>query len=468
MAGPRPAPVRDFTSGPVVGPLLAFAAPILANNVLLVLYNLVNAFWIGRLGADALAAVALGSVVFLLLLSFSWGLSSAATALTAQYFGAGLRDRLGRVTANLVLLYGVLSTAAAAATAAAHDPLLRALGTPPAVWSDAALYLRINLLALPFAYLFILVGAVLRGVGDSVTPLRVGALTNLLNVVLDPVLIYGPGPLPGLGVAGAAWATVASRALAAAWGLWLLQQPGRPTRARRGDWRPDPALMRTALRLGVPAGSANLVNSLGSTLLLRLVTPYGPEAVAAHGIGLRIDSVAVMPSVAMGLAAGSWVGQNLGAGKPERARTGARTALAVTFAAMLAVGLAAAAAAPRIVAAFTPDPAVRALGSTYLRILGLSWAFFAVQVTVSQTLRGAGDVVANLALAAGNHLLLRVPLALAFSRLAGGGAVGVWWGMLCGDILAAAAAYAYFRLGRWHRHRLVPAGEPASATAPGP
>ncbi|HEX6987989.1 MAG TPA: MATE family efflux transporter [Bacillota bacterium] len=448
--------MRDFTRGPILVPLLAFAGPTIAGNLLQISYNLVDTLWIGRLGGDALAAVSVSLLLFTLLFSFSWGLSSSGTAMVSQYFGAGQRQHLGRVSANLLLLFLVVSTAAAATMLLGRTTVLDWLATPPEIQADAALYLGINLLGLPAFYLFVVINALLRGVGDSVSPLKISVVGNVLNFILDPLLIFGLGPVPGLGVAGAAWATVLARALAVAWGLYLLQRPENPTRVGRGDLRIDPGLLITAVRVGVPAGAANLINSLGGVLLVRFVTPFGPDPVAAHGVGLRIESVAVLPAVAMGMASGAWAGQNIGAGQPDRAMRGSVAAMAVTFGGLVVIGRIAAWAAPGLVGVFAPgEPGVIAFGTRYLEILSLSWPFFGAVVVVSQTLRGAGDTLTNLALAAINLLLLRLPLAYLFSTAMGLGAVGVWWGMTASDLGMGVVAFIYLRSGRWLRHGLV-------------
>lgn len=448
--------MRDFTRGPILAPLLAFAGPTIAGNLLQISYNLVDTLWIGRLGGDALAAVSVSLLLFTLLFSFSWGLSSSGTALVSQYFGAGRRQDLGRVSANLLLLFVAVSTVAAAAMLVGRTTVLGWLATPPEVEADAALYLGINLLGLPAFYLFVVINALLRGVGDSVSPLKISVVANVLNFILDPLLIFGWGPVPAMGVAGAAWATVVARYLAVIWGLYLLQQPENPTRVGPGHWRIDLPLLATAIRVGVPAGAANLVNSLGGVLLVRFVTPFGPDPVAAHGVGLRIESVAVLPAVAMGMAAGAWAGQNIGAGQPERAMRGSLAAVAVTFGGLLVLGRTAAWAAPHLIGVFAPgEPGVIAFGTRYLEILSLSWPFFGTVVVVSQTLRGAGDTLTNLLLATVNLLLLRLPLAYVFSTLMDLGAAGVWWGLTASDMGMAVLAFTYLRTGRWLRHGLV-------------
>lgn len=457
--------MRDFTQGPMLRPLLTFALPIIGANFLQTFYNLVDTFWVGRLGEEALAAVGLGSVIYHVLLSLSWGFSASATALVAQHFGAGHRRTLGRISANMIMLFIGFASLVAALVYGIRMPLLRLLGAPAALEADAALYLAINLAALPVAYTVTVLGAILRGVGDSVSPMKVVVLGNLINVVLDPILIFGVGPLPALGIAGAAWATVLSRLIAAAAGVMMLQRVSNPTRIGRGQWLLDLRLIGTALRIGSPAGMANLLNSLGGSLLLRLVTPFGTAAVAAHSVGVRLESLAVMPAVALGQAASNWVGQNLGAAQRERAFRGAHAVIAVAFLTLAVLGGGAYAAAPHLVAVFAPgERDVIAYGTVYLHILAPAWSLFGTQIVISNTLRGAGDTVANLVLSSVNLFLFRYPAAYVFSHLFGQGAPGVWRGILAGDFLIAAVAYAYFRSRRWMEKAVVT----ARTGAPGP
>lgn len=460
--------MRDFTRGPVLRPLLTFALPIIGANFLQTFYNLVDTFWVGRLGEEALAAVGLGSVIYHVLLSLSWGFSASATALVAQHFGAGHRRQLGRISANMITLFVAFAAAVAAVVYGLRLPLLRLLGAPPTLEADAALYLAINLVALPLAYSVTVLGAILRGVGDSVSPMKMVAVGNVVNVVLDPILIFGVGPMPALGIAGAAWATVASRLVAVSLGIAMLQRVSNPTRIGRGQWRLDLRLVGTAVRIGSPAGMANLLNSVGGSLLLRLVAPFGTAAVAAHSVGVRLESLAVMPAVALGQAASNWVGQNLGAAQRERAFRGAHAVIAVAFITLGVLGGGAYAAAPHLVAAFAPGEwDVIAYGTVYLHILAPGWSLFGTQIVISNTLRGAGDTVANLALSSVNLFLFRYPAAYILSHVLGRGAPGVWWGILAGDFLIAAVAYGYFRSRRWMERAVVTAGEPGPGSRSG-
>lgn len=460
--------IRDFTKGPIVRPLLLFALPIIAANLLQTFYNLVDTFWVGRLGGEALAAVGVGSVLYMFILSFSWGFSASATALVSQYFGAGQRDELGKISANMIVLYTTFSTIAAAIMFIYREPLLVFLGAGPEFLDEASLYLGINLLGTPVAYMFTLLGAILRGVGDSVTPLKVVALGNGINVALDPILIFGLGPIPAMGVAGAAWATVASRLIAVIWGLTFLQAADNPTRVSRGDWQLDYRLIGTATKVGTPAGAANLLNTLGGSLLLRLVSPFGTAAMAAHTVGIRIASLATMPAVALGMGASNWVGQNLGADQRERAFHGAHVTVGVTFGMLLLVGLLLFLPAQWVVAVFAPgETDVIGFGGDFIKILAFSWAFFGTQIVVSQILRGAGDTWVNLALSGANLLLFRYPAAFIVSRYMDQ-AQGVWWGIFIGDVLISAVAYTYFRGRRWMDRAIVKSGKGKGQDGPSP
>jgi len=447
--------VSDLTRGPILPNLLAFALPIFVATSLQTVYTIVDALWVAQLGARAIGAVSVSYVVIFIMLSVAWGTTAAVTALVAQYFGARRRDMVTRSIGNGILLIGGIALALTGLVLALHGPILRALGTPPELYPDAAVYLVISTVGMPFMYAFTIVGAAMRGVGDSVTPMKLGLISNGFNVLADPVLIFGLGPFPRLEVAGAAWATLLAKALAALWGLWLLQRR-EVTRVRREDFLPDRGIIRNLLKIALPAGLTSLVQSGANSVVMGLVTPWGTVAVAAHGIGLRVDSLLVMPAVAMGLAAAPMVGQNLGAGLAERAYVAGRVALRVIFVLLTALGGIMALAGPWLVWPFARhDPAVVQTGALYFAIQGFFYGLFGVLLVLNHMLRGAGDATATLVLSFISQWVFRLPLAWVFAFGLGWGVAGVWWGIVGSYLLGGAVGIGYFRSRRWMQKAVV-------------
>lgn len=459
--------MRDLTRGDILRSLIAFTIPVFVATSLQTVYNIVDALWVAQLGAEAIAAVSVSYVIVIVLLSVSWGTTSAVTAIVSQSFGAGDRDRVARAGANALLLIGGLAVVLGAVVAAANRIILTWLGTPAEVLDAASVYLVISALTMPFMYAGVITQAALRGVGDSVSPMTIGVVANALNLVLDPLLIFGWAGFPRLEVAGAAWATLIARGVAAAWGIGVMQRR-EVTRMRLRDFRPDGEIVRPMVRIGVPSGVTSLVQSMANSVVMGLVTPFGTPAVAAHGIGQRVDLLLVMPAVAMGLSAAPMIGQSLGAGRTERAYAAGKLALYLIFGFLTTIGALTFLFAPWIVWPFAPrDPEIVRVAALYFRIQGLFYGFLGILLVMNHMLRGAGDAWASLVLSVASLWVLRIPAASFFANTLGLGVAGVWWGIDVSLVVGSAAAMLYYRSRRWMRWTVVRRQAGAGAAARG-
>ena len=325
------------------------------------------------------------------------------------------------------------------------EPTLRLMGAEADVLPLAADYLEISFLGLAFVYGYFVFQALLRGVGDVKTPLFVVLGTVLLNFGLDPLFILGGGPVPALGVAGAAAATVVTQGIATVVGAWLLLSGRRPIRLNLRDLRPEAALARRIARLGFPASVEQSTRALGLTVMTTLVAGFGSEAVAAYGIGTRIFSFVLIPALGLAMATSTVVGQNVGAGQRPRARQTAAVGAWIAFGALSVAGLLAFVWAEPLVAAFVPnEPTVIATGTRFLRIMALSWGFIGVQQVIGGAFSGAGRTFVSMLLALIALWVLRFPLAFVLSQRAGLALDGIWWSFPVSNVAAAALAVAWF------------------------
>lgn len=460
--------MKDLTQGDIFRNLITFSLPLFIANLLQTTYNIVDTIWVGRLGSTSLAAVSMSFVIVFVVFSVVMGITAATAALVAQHFGARKREMAPVISANSFTFATMVSLLLTTLLLFTNRHVLTFLGTPEEAMPEAVAYLNIILLGMPLMYGFFVVASILRGAGDSVTPMKFMIATNLLNLVADPLLIFGIGPLPALGVVGAAWATVLSRGFALIWGLVHMQKVAS-LRMSWSHFRPNWDLVARLSRIGFPAAVGGILTSLAATALIALVAPFGTVPVAAHGIGLRIDSLIIMPAVALGMGAAVVIGQNLGAGERERAYSGGLLAQKLITASMTVVGILLFLGAPWVVAVFSPGQhEVIAMGTTYLRIISLSYGFFGLIITTLRTLEGAGDTVATMTLTFIVLWIFRLPLAYYLSRGRGLGAPGVWSGVLAGNLLGGMAMHGYFRL-RWWMNRVVvrrvPGPPPAAETA---
>jgi putative MATE family efflux protein len=462
-----------MTTGAIAPKLVRLAWPLVAGNLLQTVYNLADMFWVGRVDSEAVAAVSLMFPTAWLFISTAMGVTAAAVALVSQHVGAGDERQAERVTAQTVLLALAVSVVLAAAGYAGRHPLLAVIGAEGVVYTKALAYIEVIFLSLPFTFLFFAFRAVLRAAGDTKTAMWLVVASAGVNVVLDPFLILGWAGVPALGTQGAAVATLLSRALAALAGLYVLLDGGWGIRLRVRDLRPDPAILRRLVDIGYPATIDGLLRSLAAVALAALVARFGPVPTAAYGVGVRLMSVSWTVSGAVGQAAATGVGQNLGADTPDRAAevtwkgTGGTMAILFGFGALMYVFPA---LAMRV---FVGDAAVIAEGVTFLRIIGPFLAFFGGLMVVQGGFRGAGHTRTAMAFSFLSRWMLRIPLALVLGyqwTLAAGplalsgfgwGPDGLWWGWAASALGSFLVGVAWFSLGRWQSGVVETEGRPA-------
>lgn len=457
--------MRDFTTGNIWQHILAFSWPMFVGNLFQALYNTVDSFWVGRfIGAEALAAVSVSFPVIFALVALIMGLTMASTTLVAQYRGAGDDEQVKRTVANSLLMVSALGLVSTVVGYAWRVPILRLMRTPEEILQPAAVYLGIFLLGLVPMFLYNVLSSILRGLGDSRTPLRFLIYATVLNIILDPLFILGIGPLPPMGIAGVAWATLTAQMLAAVLTYRHIRRHTSllPTEARQ--WRPDWGLVGKMFVIGVPAALQSTIVSFSMVVVTALVNTFGPTVVAAFGAAGRVDQFAFLPAMSISLAVTALVGQNLGAGRHERVReivvrssvltaviTGSMTLVAVLWPTLL-------------IQVFIDDPAVLGEGARYLRIVGFNYVPLALMFIITGVLRGAGDTFMSMLISLVTLWMVRLPLAWFLSYQLGWGAAGTWWAIVFSTVLGLVLNWWYYRTGQWRRKVVVePKLSPAEA-----
>ncbi len=451
MPPSRRAPAR-LTEGPIVRGLLALAGPIVLANLFQTVYQLTDTFWVGRLGVEAVAAVSLSFPVLFFLISVGGGLGIAGTILVAQYDGAGEAERVNHVAAQTLLISVAASIPLAVLGFTTAAPVMRLMGAAPDVLPLATEYLQYSFAGLVFLFGYFVFQSLMRGVGDVKTPALIVFGTVLLNFVLDPLFIQGWGPMPALGVAGAALATLATQGLAAVIGVGVLLSGRYGIQVRGRDFRPDWPLQRRLVRLGFPASVEQSTRALGLTVMTVLVAGFGSGVVAAYGIGVRVVSFVIIPALGLSMAASTLVGQNIGAGRVDRSERVARVGTLIGFAGMSAAGLVGFVFAESIVGAFLPgQPEVVAVGARFLKIMAPTFGLIGVQQVLGGAFRGAGHTFIAMVLAIVALWVFRFPVAWFLSERTAMGADGLWWAFPISNTLAAAVALTWFWRGTWKR-----------------
>lgn len=447
---------QDFTEGSVPKHLITFAIPLLLGNLLQALYNTVDSIWVGRfLGPQSLAAVSVSFPVIFALVALATGIAMATTTLVAQFSGAKNQVMMRKSVANSVIVMGVLGVFLSILGVIVRRPLLELINTPPDIMDKASSYLSIVLGGTIATFAYNLVSAVMRGVGDSRTPLIYLAYATVINIILDPLMIFGIWPFPAMGVAGAAWATVIAQAISGILGFRHMIREGFVPVGKE-EWKLEGRLVRLLFSIGLPAGVQQVIVSTGMLTLTSIVNSFGTIATAAFGVGGRLDQFAFMPAMSVGLSVTALVGQNLGARKFERVHE------TVRWSAYLSIGISAAIVLfvqlfPGILLkAFTDSYDVLVEGQKYLRIVSLSYIPNSLMFMLGGVLRGAGDTLPTMLISMVTLWVIRIPLAYLFSRRLG--TIGIWIGLASSPVIGAFLNWLYFVSGRWKRLNITEVG----------
>jgi len=450
---------QNLTEGPIPRTLFLFALPILGGNVLQSLNGSVNAVWVGRfLGEQALTAIVNANNILFFLIGAVFGLGMAATILVAQAMGRRDTAQAKRVIGTSATFFAVVSLAVAALGLPFSHLVLNWMGTPPSALPQADAYLKIILLAVPFIYMFAFLAATLRGAGDTRTPFVFLLCVVVLDIVLNPLLIFGVGPLPALGIAGSATATLVANALSLAAMLAWLRHRRHPLwigRAERALYRPDWTILRALVVKGVPMSLQMVVISVAMIAMIAMVNQHGTATTAAYGAALQLWTYVQMPAMAIGAACSSMAAQNVGAQRWDRVAGTARTGVAFNF---LMTG---ALIAPLILldrftlSLFLPDGSASLEIARHLNHIAIwSFLFFGVVFVISGVVRSTGAVLPPLLILCVAMWGIRVPFAhLLQPHL---GADAIWWSFPVSALCATLMTLAYYRWGRWREARMLP------------
>ena len=449
----------SLTSGSIGRSLFHLSLPIVIMNLFQTTYNLADTFWLGRYGTAALAATSFTFPMVLLYVSIGFGISAGGSILVAQHLGADEQRMATRAASQTVTLSTVGALGVGALGYLFVDDVLAVIGASPRVLALSTAYMRLISLGLVFMFGFATFMALMRGAGDTVTPMLVVAASVALNLVLDPVLIFGWGPFPEWGIRGAALATLISRGLAFGVGLWIMVRSDAGIRVRIADLRPTPDCALTQIRLAVPASVEGVSRTLSLNLLLFIVGLFSTTVVAGYGIGMRVLSLVYLPAIAVARGIETMTGQNIGATQPDRAGTAARFAARSLFVILSVMGVVTWVGADAIVGLFTTDAAVTHSGAVFLRHVAPTFGFIGLARVFTASFRGAGQTLTAAVLVLLTYGIVRLPTAQLGA--VSSGASGVWTAIAATNVLGAVLAYGWYRRGTWRAvAETDPAGRP--------
>ena len=441
-----------FLEGPIGTALIRLAIPITLGNLLQTGYQLTDAFWVGRLGAAAVAAVSISFPVTFVVIALGAGLGIAGATLSAQYMGAGRQDMVNHVAAQTMMMVTITSAVLGAAGYALAPHLIDLMGVAPDVYAGALGFMRVSFVGIIFVFAYGMFQALMRGVGETRTPLMIVSGTVLLNFLLDPLFIFGWGPLPSQGVMGAALATLATQGLAALLGITIFLRGRHGIQLSWRDFRPDPVYIKRAFFLGLPGSIELATRGLGPILLSFLVASFGTVTLAGYGVGSNILQFVTIPAWGVSQAVSTLVSQNMGARNLARASRVAFLGAGAGFVVLSLVGLLAYVLAPALVAFFVPRaPEVIAEGARFIRIMCLAWGGIGVQLCMLSAFRASGNMLAAMVIALVSQFMLQFPLAYILSKHTTLQAQGIWWSFPITTIVVALVSLCWFAQGGWKK-----------------
>ena len=442
---------RSYTTGPIGRSILLLAIPMVLEMLMESVFAVVDIFWLSHLGTEAAATVGITESLLTLIYALAIGLSIGATATIARRIGEQNPDGAARAAVQAVVLALLVSITIAVVATPMTPRLLQMMGASPWVIEHGSTFTRIMLGGNVTVVMLFMVNAIFRGAGDAAIAMRTLWLANWINILLGPCLIFGLGPFPKLGIAGAAIATNIGRGTGALFALSKLVRSGGRFDVRWQHLRIEPAIMWRMIKLSA-TGTFQVFIGMASWIgLVRIISSFGSDAVAGYTFGIRVILFALLPSWGMSNAAATMVGQALGAGNPDR---GERAVWKAGFYNMIflgIVGLVFIFFAPQIIWLFTDDVKVAPYGVDCLRIVAYGFLFYAYGMVLGQSFNGAGDTWTPTVINLFVFWLWEIPLAYVLSVVLGLGPRGVFIAITIAFSTLAVVSGAVFRQGRWKR-----------------
>jgi len=441
---------RDFTTGPILPALIILAIPMILEMSMEALFAIVDTFFVAKLGAAPVAVVGLTESVIALVYAVGVGLSIGATATVARRVGEKDMEGAARTATHAVYLGVVVSVVMGILGVIFAEDIFRLLGAEQEVIDIGLPFMRLMYGTSGVIVFLFLLNGIFRGAGDAAIALRVLIIANGLNIVLDPMFIFGIGFFPEWGVTGAAVATVIGRSVGVAYAAWALfgRSNGR-LQVRRDHWTFDPKLLWSLVSISGTAVLQFLVGTLSWSGLVRIIAGFGTVAVAGYQIGLRVIVFVILPAVGLANAAATLVGQNLGAGKPERAERSVWLASGLNAGLLGIAGLFFVLFPDLVVSIFTTDASVAGYARDCLRIVGYGYAFYGLGMVMESSFNGAGDTWTPTYLNFIVFWLFEIPLAYVLANHYGFGPQGVFWAITLAFSLLAVSAALLFKRGKW-------------------
>lgn len=440
---------RDFTSEPIGLSIFLLAVPMILEMSMESLFAIVDIFFVAKLGADSVAVVGLTESVMALIYAVAFGLAIAATATVARRSGEKDHEGAARAAAHVLYLGVIVSLVITAIGVIFAPQILAALGATPSIVELGTPFMRIMLGGNAAVLFIFLLNAIFRGAGDAAIAMRVLVIANGLNIILSPCFIFGPLFFPELGVTGAAVGTTIGRSVGVAYAAWSLFSGNGRIHVARSSWSFDTGLLLKLIRLSSTGVLQLLIATASWTALMPIMAGFGEVAIAGYVIALRVVMFALLPALGLSNAAATMVGQNLGAGRPERSEAAVWRAAWFNTAVYFAIGVVFWLFSNQIIGFFTQEPEVLAYGTSALHIIAYGFAFYGLGMVLETAFNGAGDTWTPTYLNLLIFWVFEIPMAYALAYKLEMGPNGVFWAITVAFSLLAIASGLLFRRGKW-------------------
>lgn len=433
----------DLTSLNISQALFYLGLPVVIINLLNIAYNLADTFWLGRLNEEALAAITFSFPLVFLFISLGLGFSIAGSILVAQNTGAGREEDAKYAGGQALIFSMIISFVLGVISFFLIEPILEFLGANPEVIPLGVDYLQIITLFLPFTFGFLIFVSLMRGYGDTFTPMLVMTFTVLLNIILDPLLIFGWGIFPSLGISGAAIATVFCRGVGLLIGFFILFSDIAGFNIDLKDLKPNFSYFKKLLRVGIPASIETTSRAIFANAMLLVVGSFSTSVVAGYGIGIKIFSVVFLPALAISRSVETITGQNIGARNFKKAREVSYFAAKFTFLFMTMLGVISFVLAPQIISIFTNSKEVINAGAEFLKYISLTFGFVAAARIFGGGFRGAKQTTLAALIVFLSMGVIRFPVSYFLSLVMG--AKGIWIAFAISNISGLLIALFWFK-----------------------
>src|SRR6056297_1800444 len=438
-----------ITKGPILKSLITLAWPIMLSQLMQTLYNLADTLWLGRLGAEAVAAISISFPIVFMMISVASGLTIAGTALIAQHKGRGNIKKINKIIGQLFSFIVFLSIIISIIGFIFATKIIVLMGAEVEIVGDASAYLRTIFAGIPFMFIFFIFSSILRGIGDTKTPSIMMFISVTFNIILDPFFIFGIGFFPQLNVAGAALATIISRFIVAIYALNIITKGVDGFYLKLSNMKWDIKIIKKIITIGVPSSIEQSMLAMGQLLLTGLVTSFGTMTLAAYGIVNRIISLPTILAFGVAAAATTMVGQNIGANKKKRAQETAKISILIIFITMSFLGLILFIKPEFVIRIFNDAPQVIRLGSNYLRIVALTFGLLGAMYVGNGVFKGAGKTIPPMVVSSTSLWLFRLGFAYLFITVFSMSQTALWWAVAISHLGGSIFVLSWLKISNW-------------------